>query len=317
MKKYLLYLLVFHAVIPISCDRETPSLVETPEEKTFKIINGSLSGSLTEENSPYHVTQGISVDSLHELRIQEGTRIFFDKNTKLIIEGNFSASGTKARPVLFTSYSDSGWGGIIVSGSSSSEFRFCRIEKISAGANDSSGSGGVLIINSDFEMNNCIIENNRAVNGGGLYIINSRSKICNNIFTMNYSEIFGGAILTEESSVEMFNNIFYENDMNYYGAAVVLVENDTSIIQNNIFFNNNAEFGDAEIMIAGESHGFLDTAYNFAGRNEVTPEFISENDFHLKLQSPCRNAGNPSPEFNDHDGTRNDQGAYGGPSGDW
>ena len=45
------------------------------------------------------------------------------------------------------------------------------------------------------------------------------------------------------------------------------------------------------------------------------PKFVnsSKNNFHLGNGSLCMNAGNPSPEFNDKDGSRNDMGAYGGP----
>ena len=49
----------------------------------------------------------------------------------------------------------------------------------------------------------------------------------------------------------------------------------------------------------------------------MDPLFVSNRDFHLSENSPCKNAGNPEPEYNDFDGTRNDQGAYGGPGGDW
>jgi VCBS repeat-containing protein len=36
-------------------------------------------------------------------------------------------------------------------------------------------------------------------------------------------------------------------------------------------------------------------------------------DFHLQGSSPCINAGNPDPAYNDNDGSRNDMGIYGGP----
>jgi len=36
-------------------------------------------------------------------------------------------------------------------------------------------------------------------------------------------------------------------------------------------------------------------------------------DYHLKTGSLCIDAGNPAPQYNDPDGTRNDMGAYGGP----
>lgn len=52
----------------------------------------------------------------------------------------------------------------------------------------------------------------------------------------------------------------------------------------------------------------------------IDPLFVDPNngDFHLKPNSPCRDAGSPEISFNDPDGSRNDMGAYGGPgAADW
>jgi len=38
-----------------------------------------------------------------------------------------------------------------------------------------------------------------------------------------------------------------------------------------------------------------------------------DDDYHLQSWSPCIDAGDPDPQYNDPDGTRNDMGAYGGP----
>jgi len=314
MNKYLLLLLT---LLNIGCEREDPLLTDTPEETTFTTLNGSVSGLLREADSPYHVTEELYIDSLQELTIEPGTRIFFDRKVKFIAKGNLFVRGSDRYPVVFTAYGDSGWGGIIISGPLTAEFRFCTIEKIVIGPNDSAGNGAVLVNNSNLKMNNCIIENNRAVNGGGIYIISSSGKILNNIFRKNYSEIFGGAILSEESSIEVINNLLYENENNYSRGALAVINNDTSIIHNNIFYKNSTQFGTSGISVVQNEPGVIDTAYNFFSWYNEDPEFISENDFHLKLQSPCRNAGNPDSKFNDYDGSRNDQGAYGGPLGDW
>lgn len=320
MNKYISAVFVSLILMTLSCERETPLLSDTgdtPEETTFTILNGEISGVLRESGSPYHATQELSINSLQELTVEPGTRIFFDSRVKLIIKGKLYVRGEKRYPVLFTAYGNSGWGGIVIDRSSSAEFNFCTIEKINIDANDSSGNGAVLSADSYLLMNNCIIKNNRAVNGGGLYLNSTRGKISNNIFRSNYSEIFGGAILSEESSLEIVNNLFYENEINYYGGTVVMVNNDSCTIQNNIFYRNSIRNGDEEISIFGADSGRIDAAYNFFSPGGEYPDFMGENDFHLNLQSPCRNAGNPDSEFNDFDGTRNDQGAYGGPLGDW
>ena len=48
------------------------------------------------------------------------------------------------------------------------------------------------------------------------------------------------------------------------------------------------------------------------GSISVDPLFVSvpDHDYHLTHESPCINAGDPNPQYNDLDGTRNDLGAY-------
>jgi hypothetical protein len=65
----------------------------------------------------------------------------------------------------------------------------------------------------------------------------------------------------------------------------------------------------------------VNIAYNFLRGDSLDPGFVSpqkpNQDFHLIPGSVCMDAGNPSQQYNDADGSRNDQGAYGGPGGDW
>ena len=41
---------------------------------------------------------------------------------------------------------------------------------------------------------------------------------------------------------------------------------------------------------------------------------VAGDDFHLQPGSPCIDAGDPDPQYNDTDGSRNDIGAFGGPA---
>jgi len=49
----------------------------------------------------------------------------------------------------------------------------------------------------------------------------------------------------------------------------------------------------------------------------MDPLFYTDFDLRLYYLSPCKDAGNPDTVYNDYNGTRNDQGAYGGPLGNW
>ena len=106
------------------------------------------------------------------------------------------------------------------------------------------------------------------------------------------------------------------NSVEVQGGAVVLVSPGLVDIRNNIFYQNSGVQGDDRIHISGADSGAVNIAWNFLDQT-LDPRFISQTDLHLLPGSPCINAGDPAPAFNDADGSRNDQGAYGGPRGNW
>lgn len=91
--------------------------------------------------------------------------------------------------------------------------------------------------------------------------------------------------------------------------------------RNNVFFSNTGSV----IVTPGLSGGIVlpdDTGFNPStmfeseyGNLQVDPQFLdpSNGDFRLLSSSPLRDAGIPSIQAQDPDGTRNDIGAYGGP----
>jgi len=89
----------------------------------------------------------------------------------------------------------------------------------------------------------------------------------------------------------IFNNIITSNEL----EGVIPYEAD---VEYNNIWDNDPDYEDN--IPAGQ--------YNIS----TNPLFIDtiNNDYNISLYSPCVDAGNPDPQYNDNDGTRNDMGAF-------
>lgn len=129
------------------------------------------------------------------------------------------------------------------------------------------------------------IHHNLILNNGGTGINFSglSARIHNNTVVGNN----GGLVIMGSSQIDIRNNIVVENTPfgNYYSEATV---------EYNDFWNN----GDGDYY--GENSLSVDPVF-------MSPE---TGDYTLNPSSPCVDAGDPSNEFNDPDGTRNDMGAF-------
>ena len=110
---------------------------------------------------------------------------------------------------------------------------------------------------------------------------------------------FETAILSDSwsspSSALMENNILWDNE-----TGVICDESSSVQLSYNLFWNNGTDYSGCS------SDG---------GDLNADPMFVEPEvrDFHLREESPCINAGDPDPKYNDPDGSRNDMGIYGGP----
>src|SRR6185436_6056829 len=85
-----------------------------------------------------------------------------------------------------------------------------------------------------------------------------------------------------------------------HGAAPLVSFND---VYDNTWLDYNPRSGG--VVVAGPGDISVDPLF----------DAVSTPPFSLSFSSPCINAGDPNPLYNDLDGTRNDMGAFGGPSG--
>jgi hypothetical protein len=314
-KQIVLFVLLIFCSLTAGCSK-SESIVETASLQ-YEEIGGHLNSILALTGSPYRVTSTILVDSSSTLTIEPGVRLYFEDSTQLIVRGKLSCIGNSINRILMTS-KNSSWRGVQIIGANiQSTLQFVVIENVDLTLTyDTIRNGAVEITNANIVISHSILRNNKSNNGGALSLEQSQSIITNNLFINNYAVGFGGAVLSFSSSNKIINNTFYHNSSNNYAGGLLLLAPVIDSVQNNIFYANTNASGDPRITFYQTDSSHYVAQYNFlpAGNN---PNFVSTTDFHLMQTSPCINTGNPDPRYNDVNGTRNDQGAYGGPFGNW
>ena len=284
-------------------------------------ISRNISGLLALSDSPFLVTGDLNVQVNDTLIIEAGVSIFFENDKKLNVDGTLLAEGSRSAMINFRSFGntiDDTWFGMRFTNSNTfSMLKFCIIEHVSQDISDPFTNGAIEIANSQALIKNCVFRGNYTQYGGGLSAFNSNVEFVNNIFRENDAAIFGGAIYLQNSNALIINNTIFSNSCFNFGGGIVLKDPLTAEIQNNIFFDNYSFTGDRRFaIVSGDSTNIMEQ-YNFLAFAEMNPLFVSGDNLHLSSESPCINDGNPDPQYNDVNGTQNDQGAFGGPGGDW
>ena len=283
-------------------------------------IEGNISGTLSILDSPFLVTGNVFVASNDTLIIDAGITIVFEQNKMLTVEGIILAKGTKQKPISFTSFisKENTWLGIrLLNPTGTSVFEFCIIQDVWQQRNDPLTNGAIEISGTEVIVRSCVFRNNGARYGGGLAIFDSNVIIENNIFRNNDADLYGGAMFLLNSTAIIINNTIYDNYCVNFGGAIVFWDPLSTDLQNNIIYEYNSPTPDGPIAIASGDSTNITELYNYLAFGEMDPMFISIDNLHLSSDSPCIDSGNPDPAYNDFDGTRNDQGAFGGPLGDW
>lgn len=161
-----------------------------------------------------------------------------------------------------------------------------------------------------------VSDNTAYEDGGGIYCNQSSPNLNNVIVCGNLALGLGGGIYCSYGSFPQLVNVTISENSSHYGyGGGIYCDSSYPYIVNCILWNDSPQ----EIF-AWESFQiyYSDIQGGWEGINlNSNPLFIGNGDFHLQPGSPCINAGNPDPKYNDPDGSRNDMGAYGGPEGNW
>ncbi len=165
---------------------------------------------------------------------------------------------------------------------------------------------------------NIIAHNTALYHGAGIYAEASGLILQNNtIFKNSAGENGGGIAAYINSSMLLVNNTFTQNTAVDYGAGIYSDEASNTSIINTILWNDGVELAGVDPNIISSSNIKNEAFAGSNGNISLDPLFINPNqeNFHLMMDSPCRDAGNPAAQYNDRDGTPNDMGADGGPYG--
>ncbi len=167
-------------------------------------------------------------------------------------------------------------------------------------ASDAFLNYGVISLSATPLISNNLISSNT---GAGIYLgwaASAGTQVINNTVANNTDD---GIWCYNGANAIIKNNIFTRNSTGItasHGAVPLISFND---VWGNNWLNYNPQSGG----VAGAGPGDISADPLF--------ESASSPPFHLSVASPCINAGDPNPIFNDLDATRNDMGCFGGPGG--
>ncbi len=198
-------------------------------------------------------------------------------------------------------------GGIFIESSSNVEIRRNTIRENNAG----SGAGMACFDGLDITIVNNIIVKNESLNlGAGLSLTRSSSLFINNTLVENNAfEGGAGIYCCDHSSIDILNSILWANE------NCTQINDPVSAGINELFIDDNSS---CVLNYSDVSEGELYSPWlSGIGNINGDPLFVEKEPgiYHLSLNSPCRDTGNPV--HSDPDGSLCDIGAYGGEEADW
>jgi predicted outer membrane repeat protein len=236
-------------------------LITSSYSQTY-VPTGSVSGTWSSQNSPYHIQGDINIPNDSTLTIEPGVDVIFDGHYGLFVQGRLLAIGTSSDRISFTvsdttGFYDSdttsgGWDGIhfidTPLDNDTSKIIFCSIQYGKAiGVGQPDNAGGAFFI-SNFDkliISNCQIHNNSAgglnsPSGGGLCLYNANIILVENEIFHNHA-LDGGGIQIWESDPVFINNKIKFNVADQAGGAVWIGGASNVEFNSDSITNNTAE----------------------------------------------------------------------------
>ncbi|MDP8268358.1 MAG: hypothetical protein P9L97_06465 [Candidatus Tenebribacter davisii] len=241
----------------------------------------------------------------------------------------YNSSPTIKNVIIKDNKAEKFGGGIYLYNSNSEISNVKIVNNTSLGLKQGYG-GGIYLSNSDPKLSNLEIIDNKANEfGGGIYIYNSNPELYRCVIAGN--EVsgneygFGGGIYSQYST-SIWRNLTICDNSAKFGGGIYCNNFSNPKVFSSILWNNSPQevcfhkFGDIKMTISysnimNAEDGFLTnnngSLFFKTGVMNEDPKFkdVENRDYNLLNDSPCIDAGDPSDEFKDVDGSRSDMGA--------
>jgi len=282
----------------ISCYNSSPTIIGNTIKGNESGFGGGVYCQISSPTIKDNVIEGNTAN-------YDGGGIYLADNSSTVIIGN----------IIKGNAANTG-GGVFAKNSSV----IIKGNTISENTVISSSGGGIYCYNSILEIvENVITKNTVTRYGGGIYCANSSPSIKNNVIAQNTSTDYdGGGIYCHQSSPTIINCTITQNLSLSPGCGISCFSNSNPTIANVILWDNNDTAGiyhDASSVI---TFTYSDIQFGGEGIGNINadPMFVdAENgDYHLKIGSPCADAGNPTSDYSNEskpNGDRVNIGAYG------
>lgn len=225
-------------------------------EEIYEIghLSGNISGTIYNRAEPYPVEDNLYLYDGNSLTIEPGVVLNFLGSYSLNVNGSFQAEGTATDSIYFTLadttgfsenvYDTGGWKGVRILSQENNPvlLKHCKIEfaKNFEGIYQSNTGGGIGIAGYGKPIiENCLIENCKAMKGGGIGIRYGEAELVGNILRNNLAYYQGGAVYFGASEdigneIYAYNNIFEDNlasvgNSIYINTPIVYFINNTVI----------------------------------------------------------------------------------------
>jgi PKD repeat protein len=196
-----------------------------------------------------------------------------------------------------------------------------------------SGGAGIFFWGTNLILNNVTISHNlariltgdsRGVRGGGIYFDGQNAILENVTISDNNSWEYGGGIYSAGANTSLKNVIILRNVGGWEGDGIYSAGN---MSLDKVTMSNNGSaikcYGGSISIINSiiwdamhlNSANFTDITYSniwigYTGIGNIYSNPLFAAGYHLQPTSPCIDAGNPDPQYDDPDGTIADMGAY-------